>query len=429
MRTLLACCFAIFAVFGVVLVLVGANQDALASALGIGLGESGLVTSVLALGIGAGNAAGGPLADRLPRRALALGSVWVAAAALLGVSHDMSFARLLVQVFALGAGAGVANVVFNVAVVEGSGDRGPRRLLVMHSAATLGAIAGPGLAAALGDPQHWTPSFHAAGLAYLALSLWLWRVPLGAAARAHADAHPDGPPRPLELGAFCLAAFAYLGVEASLTVFAVPYAGDGLGLPGDRGRAAISAFWLGMLAGRMCALLWRGALDARAVVISGLASALVLTLGAALWTPRVEWLFAAAGLVIGPVFPLVVALGARSLPARPGLATGCLMGLGSLGGFTLPWLAGAVGDRAGVSAAFAVLVAAALLLAGAAALAFTLRRRPSPQVGLCSTCVHARRTANRRGSEFWQCGRAEHDPGFRRYPELPVRACPGHEPG
>ena len=68
---MLALCFAIFGVFGVVLVLVGANQDALAAALGIGLAESGLVSSVLALGIGSGMAAGGPLADRLPHRALA----------------------------------------------------------------------------------------------------------------------------------------------------------------------------------------------------------------------------------------------------------------------------------------------------------------------------------------------------------------------
>ena len=425
---MLALCFAIFGVFGVVLVLVGANQDALAAALGIGLAESGLVSSVLALGIGSGMAAGGPLADRLPHRALALGSIWLASAALIGVSHDMSLARLLVHVFALGVGAGLANLVFNVAAVEHYGRDAPRRLLVMHSAVTLGAIAGPGLAAALGDPEHWTPSFRAAGFGYLVLSLWLLRVPLGAphAARAAAG-EAAGASRPRELAAFCVAAIAYLGVEAALTVFAVPYATEGLGLAGDRGRAAISAFWFGLLAGRMSALLWRGALDSRAIAASGLAAAVVLAVTASLFTQRIEWLFAAAGFALGPVFPLLVALAANTLPGRTGLATSFVAGLGSLGGFAVPWLVGAVGDRAGIGAAIGTTAAVALGLGLAGMVAHALRARPSPQIGLCSTCRHARRTANRRGSEFWQCGRAEHEPAYRRYPELPVRACAGHE--
>lgn len=417
-----------FTVFGVVLVLVGANQDALAAALDIRLAESGLVTSLLALGIGAGMAVGGPLADRLPRRALALGAVWLAAAALLGVSAGLSFARLLVHVFAIGAGAGLVSAVLNVVAIEHYGEGAPRPLLVLHSAATLGAIAGPGLAAALGDAEHWTPSFRAAGFAYLALSLWLLRVPLGEPAYTRAAAPVGGTPRPLELAAFCAAAFAYLGIEASVTVFAVPYATEGLGFTGDRGRAAISAFWLGLLAGRVGAFLWRGPLDARLIAASGVAGAVALTAAAALWTPRMEWTFGVVGVALGPVFPLLVALAGRSLPARPGLATGCLAGVGSLGGFTIPWLAGAIGDRAGVGAAIGTLVAAALLLTIAAAVARALRPRPSPTIGLCATCRHARRTANRRGSEFWQCGRAEDDPAYRRYPELPVAECAGHEP-
>jgi hypothetical protein len=49
------------------------------------------------------------------------------------------------------------------------------------------------------------------------------------------------------------------------------------------------------------------------------------------------------------------------------------------------------------------------------------------RVGLCARCRHARRTANARGSAFWQCSLAQSDPRFARYPRLPVRACPGHE--
>jgi hypothetical protein len=49
--------------------------------------------------------------------------------------------------------------------------------------------------------------------------------------------------------------------------------------------------------------------------------------------------------------------------------------------------------------------------------------------GLCGSCRHARVQRSARGSTFWRCGRADSDERFRRYPPLPVRECPGHEPG
>jgi len=48
--------------------------------------------------------------------------------------------------------------------------------------------------------------------------------------------------------------------------------------------------------------------------------------------------------------------------------------------------------------------------------------------GLCGRCVHAKRVVSGRGSTFWQCTLARTDPGFRKYPELPVLECSGFEP-
>lgn len=47
--------------------------------------------------------------------------------------------------------------------------------------------------------------------------------------------------------------------------------------------------------------------------------------------------------------------------------------------------------------------------------------------GECAGCAHARALGNRRGSVFVLCGRAATDERFRRYPQLPTRACPGFE--
>ncbi|HXI32947.1 MAG TPA: YciI family protein [Gemmatimonadales bacterium] len=48
-------------------------------------------------------------------------------------------------------------------------------------------------------------------------------------------------------------------------------------------------------------------------------------------------------------------------------------------------------------------------------------------VGLCFTCRWMRSTANRRGSVFFRCARAEDDARYVRYPPLPVQSCPGFE--
>ena len=49
------------------------------------------------------------------------------------------------------------------------------------------------------------------------------------------------------------------------------------------------------------------------------------------------------------------------------------------------------------------------------------------EVGLCASCVHARRIRSGKGSVFWLCRRSEKEPQYPRYPALPVLACPGYE--
>lgn len=48
--------------------------------------------------------------------------------------------------------------------------------------------------------------------------------------------------------------------------------------------------------------------------------------------------------------------------------------------------------------------------------------------GLCGRCRHCQVVDTAR-SRFYLCRRSFTDPRFRKYPVLPVRACPGYEPG
>lgn len=47
--------------------------------------------------------------------------------------------------------------------------------------------------------------------------------------------------------------------------------------------------------------------------------------------------------------------------------------------------------------------------------------------GLCASCRHLVVVTTDRGSVFVQCGLAKVDPRFRKYPQLPVVLCDGHE--
>ncbi len=50
-------------------------------------------------------------------------------------------------------------------------------------------------------------------------------------------------------------------------------------------------------------------------------------------------------------------------------------------------------------------------------------------IGLCAGCRFTRRIESARGSTFFLCRRAESDPRYSKYPQLPVRVCPGFAPG
>ena len=53
---------------------------------------------------------------------------------------------------------------------------------------------------------------------------------------------------------------------------------------------------------------------------------------------------------------------------------------------------------------------------------------PDQRAGLCPTCTHVQGVTNDRGSRFYLCRLSFTDRSFRRYPTLPVLACPGYVP-
>ncbi len=344
---MLAFCFCAFMAFGVVLVLVGANQNALAHSLSLDLAESGLLVSLLSLGLSVGVVAAGPLFDRLPRRPLFVGALAVAGFTLASVRPGLSYTQWLLIVTLTGLGIGAYDTLINAVVAQRFRHASSRPMTIMHSAASLGAIGGPALVVWISEQRDWTASFVAVGWAHLALACVALFVRFPAPEKTEGMPWSRLLPVMWPLG---LAAFAYVGVEACLTLFAVPYAEE-LGLSAEIGQYSISFFWVGLLGGRLLvAALGQG--DARVVLVGGVSSALLLGGAVASATAAVGVSLFCVGAALGGVYPVVIALAGQRAPGAEGSATGLVAGLGGIGGFVVPWLTGALGDERGIALAY-----------------------------------------------------------------------------
>ncbi len=358
--------FAAFVIFGAVLVLLGASQAELARELGLDLGQTGLLAGALSLGLGFGVVGAGPWIDRTPRRPIFWLALAVAGAALLSFRPGISFPEALLGALALGVGIGIYDTLVSALVAERYGADSARPMTLVHSGATLGAVGGPLLIGWLAQHFHWSAGFRALAVAHAALALVLLWVPLPPPPGDSAGGVSREVWSPALLP-FAAIAFAYVGLETSLTVFAQPYAAEGLGLAPGRGLRAISAFWLGLFAGRIGLVVLPGAGNPRWLVAAGASGAALLAGGVLLGLPQLELHLGATGLALGFVFPLMVALTGQRFPRARGTALGLAIGAGALGGAAVPWLHGWLGDRLGVATAVGALAFWLLAVAAAAA--------------------------------------------------------------
>ncbi len=358
---------AAFLAFGVLLVLLGANQADLARDLDLDLTRSGLLGSALALGIGIGLIGAGPIFDRYPRRPLFVGSTLLVGLSLIGVDASMGFGRAVAHVLLAGVGAGAYDTLINAAMVERFRERAAKPMSAVHSAATLGAMLGPFGIGWLAAEAHWTASFQWTGMAHLAL----------AAAGLFTKLPPPEPSHPRDSAAggsafstgllpLAWIAFAYVGVEAAMTIFAIPYASGGLLLGADRGRIAISAFWCGLFVGRLGLLAVRGSPGAQVLIAAGVTGAATLAIGVGWIDNAIEVLFGIVGVALGAVYPLMMTLTGQRFPHARGMAAGLVGAAGALGGLCIPWLTGAIGDGIGIVPAIATLACWSLSLGFAA---------------------------------------------------------------
>lgn len=365
--------------FGALLVLFGANASDIIEQLRLDYADFGLVASMLSMGIGIGILSAGVVVDRLPRRPLFLVSVGGVALATLPMGAAMTYATLLVSSFAIGFGAGFYETLLNTVVVEESGAAAPRRLLFIHSAATLGATLTPFLIGGLraSHSVQWQDSFHAAGAFHVVLLVALPLLPARAPERSPDAARLRDPANghPGLLALICIATFVYVGFESAITFFVADYAESVLGIAAGRAAGVVGFFWLGLLVGRLAIGLAPRRPSAGTSGGLALVSAAIVAWFFVVGTVPPELAMVGIGLSLGGVFPIMIGLAGMTLPERTGWAVGLAAGLGSLGGFAIPWWTGILATRTSLAAALGSLTLWLLLLVGASLLVH--RRHPA----------------------------------------------------
>jgi fucose permease len=373
---MLALTFCGYFCLGLVLILLGANQADISRDLNLDLAGTGMLASAFAMGMFIGMTGAGLLYDRLPRRPLFVATILLTAIALFGFGSNSSFSEALFLFAITGLGSGAYDTLFNAVIAERYGERSAKPMSVLHTGTAVGAIVGPLLVAAIATRWHWSRSFHLMGIAHLALAAATLFVRLPEPMRTADSAKSDaGAIFSKAIVPFVVVAFAYLGLETAMAVFAIPYATDGLALDVIHGQTAISGMWLGLMAGRLGTLVLRGNLDGRVLIGSGILCCAAIIINAAVGSNQIAILYFCVGFALGPVFPLAIALAGQRFPHALGSVIGLAAGAGSTGCFVIPWLTGALGDQMGIAFAVKWLSVWALVIALGGAVILRGRRR------------------------------------------------------
>ncbi len=343
--------------FGILLVLIGANQAELAKSLHIDLAQTGLLTAMLSTGLGLGILTGGKLVGHRRRRTIFVVFSTLIGVSLLSVQEVMSFQRAIAHIFFVGVGAGTCMTFLNTMASEHYHERAARALAILHASVTLGAITGPFMVRWILQEHPWSTSFHFTGLLILLISLWatVADFPKAQPAQSAQRAQNGDKQNPIRLfPAILPLAFigmCYVGIETVVITFAVPFASDALEQSTLHGQAGISIYWIGILIGRLSILTLRGEFGSRTLLLSAVAAA-TCCLGAFILHPLpIELTTFAIGLCLGSTYPVLIAYTGQTFAHRRARAIALVSFCGSLGGFTIPWLTGYIGDVQGMSTA------------------------------------------------------------------------------
>jgi fucose permease len=367
--------------FGIVLALLGTlfGLPQVLARLHVQMAEEGDLFLLLFLGVFAASAVAGPLIDRMGNKMVLMFSALLVGLGLLGIASAETFRIAGVASFVLGAGGGGLNTSANVLVSELYGEARGTMLNLLNVFYGIGALAVPLIVASLGSmvPVREVLVGCAAAAALAAMAYALLRFP--AARQPHGFRPGDllrvaRSPGVLLLGVLL---FFQSGNEGAIGGWTSAYLGT-LGASANTATWVLSCYWAGMIVGRAIAPgLLRRVAKTQLILLSGIgALAGCALLIFAQNIPAAAMAATLIGLSFAAVYPTTLAIAGDRYPSQAATVFGLLFAVGLLGGMSVPWAIGQVGNAWGLRAGMHLpLVSTAMIGVLAIAIRMQVRRR------------------------------------------------------
>jgi len=168
----------------------------------------------------------------------------------------------------------------------------------------------------------------------------------------------------------CLAFFFHVPIEASVAAWATTLMTD-KGVSEGRAATLLSVFWLTFTGSRLLTALTlpHGADTLLVTTLAALCIAFTLGFVFSRWANLTSVLVVVAGLILGPIFPTLIAILLSHVePSLHGRTVGVFFCVGGIGWTVIPMLIGAYAKQTSVQRAFLVAAGCAVVLTGMAAM-------------------------------------------------------------
>lgn len=365
-RLFASACVGMF-VFGIVLALLGTlfGLPEMQARLQIGLGQQGNLFLLLYFGILLSNIAAGPAIDRFGHRPVLLVSSLLVTMALVGFSIAHSFAVAAVATTLLGVGGGGLNTGTTALTSDLYGEQRGSMLSFLGVFFGVGALCIPLLAAALA--AHFTVVqllLFAAGLAAMCLVgyavLGFPPIQRGGSVSIFETVRVGRYPGVLLFG-FVL--FFQSGIEGAVAGWTSSYLSS-RGADSNTATWVLAGFWAGMMAGRGLGGIWLRQFAKGQVVLWSGRGAFVgsVVLLAASSIPVLAACAVFLGLCFASIFPGTLGMAGDRYQQSAGSVYALLFAIAVLGGMSLPWAVGQIGETLGLRAGLFVPIAGSAMV-------------------------------------------------------------------
>lgn len=375
---LVALLFVNFLAYGNVMTIFGATVPQMREAFHWSYTTTGLVLAGSAVTFFLSTFAAGFLVQKVRPQRLLVGGLCLGAVSLALFARWPSPALNILFNLAVGIYMGIVEVITNFEAIRLEAGGKSRLMNLLHAGFSLGAILGPlvvGTILRLGGS--WQNIYPASGGLLLLMGCLFLAFPFPDYA---ADAHGSHPPgmrlarEPLLL-LLTAGIILYVGSELGVTNWASEYFVRVLGAPAPTAAFAVSALWLGILAGRfLLSLAYHGRRqDVILLALSVLCAACLFCFLAVRTSGIGLALVVLLGMGYSGIYPMIMTLTGQTFQSSA--AVGIVTTGAGLGSFSFPFLFAAIAQGLGLRVGFLMLAVLPLGISAVALLLIARRGR------------------------------------------------------